>query len=85
MRFEPRRLSALYDWDSVVRWPTRPAASTDARLMSWGQPQAPRDSARAFLAAHATELLGDITSRHERDHTSPPTHSVTQQGLFLRG
>ena len=123
MRFEHGRLSALYDWDSVVierepvlvgaaahgfttnyaaqePWRQRPTLGeslafiddyeaarkagfsgherqvaraslvytmayaarcehSDARLMSWGQPHAPRDSARTFLAAHATELLGD--------------------------
>lgn len=123
MRFEHGRLSAVYDWDSVVierepvlvgaaahgftanyaaqgPWQQRPTLAesvafvndyeaaraapfsgperqvaraslvytmayaarcehSDAQLMSWGEPQAPPDSARAFLAAHATDLLGD--------------------------
>ncbi len=30
---------------------------SDARLMPWGEPQTPANGARAFLIAHATELL----------------------------
>ncbi len=31
---------------------------SDALLMPWGEAQASPDSARPFLVAHATELLG---------------------------
>lgn len=36
---------------------------SDAQLMSWGEPTAPPDSARAFVAAHAADLLGRARGR----------------------